>query len=915
MYIPTATYRIQLNKDFTFANLASILDYLNALGVSTIYASPILKARPGSAHGYDGVNADEINPEIGTEEEFEEISKNILLKGMGWLQDIAPNHMAYHHDNAWLVDILEKGPQSRYYRFFDINWNDPDPKYRGKIMTPFLGGSLQEALSRNELKIAYDENGFSIHYFENRYPLSIGTYELILNQCKTYFSDQYDLLDPLFQSYVQLVEKAVVIAQDNSVVEEEWETYKSALYQFYSERKVFRNAIETVLKKINTDQASLLYLLERQNYVLSHWQVTEGQINYRRFFTINDLICLDINNPEVFERYHRFLKRLWEKQLIQGLRIDHIDGMFNPGRYLQRLRNLFGDELYIVIEKILEWEESLPLHWPAQGATGYGFLSTISHLFTDWRNKDKLTRLYYDFIGEEPDYHSLVAEKKYFILTNRMKGELNNLFHQMKMLNLMPDGFMEARLKEALAAFLVMHPVYRIYPTQYPLHQRDVNILRTAYNEAVKWRPELFEELSFLFSLFTEPPSEDGLYAENKLYYLMRCEQYTGPLEAKGVEDTTFYLYNRLISHNEVGDSPDIFGISLEEFHERMIERQFVASGALNATATHDTKRGEDMRLRMNVVSELPDEWEQNVRHWRELNKVFKKNKDGREIPEANDEYFIYQTLCGVYPMEGGVDETFVERIKNYMMKVVREGKRNSNWGSPDQIYEFGVFDFIKQILDEKNPFLKEALPFIRKISRYGMIYSLTQTLLKTTVPGVPDVYQGCELWDLSLVDPDNRRAVDYELRWNMLQDIRNSGDMASLIRVMTDNWTSGKIKLFTLFKILQERKDLADLFRYGRYIPAQVEGDRKRHAIGFYRNYNDQWSLSAAPRRLSSIMAHEEMPLSPLWRNTHIRIPSKAPKIWKNVFTDETYAFDDLMYFKDIFAHFPVVFLTGLNA
>lgn len=912
MYIPSATYRIQFHKDFTFRRLGSILEYLNALGVSTIYASPVLKARPGSAHGYDGVSADEINPEIGTEEELEEIGKKILLKGMGWLQDIAPNHMAYHHENAWLMDVLEKGQRSRYYRFFDVNWNDPDPRFRGKVMTPFLGGSQEEIISRNELKVDYDENGFSFKYFENRYPLSIESYELILNQCKTRLSDQYDVLDPLFQSYMQLLERASAFAQDKSVVEEEWETYKASLRRFYTERKVFSDAIGAVLNKLNGDQASINYLLDRQYYVLCHWQLTESKINYRRFFTINDLICLDIDNPEVFERYHRYIKRLWEKQLIQGLRIDHIDGMFNPGRYLQRLRKLFGDELYIVIEKILEWEESLPLYWPAQGATGYGFLSTISHLFTDWRNREKLTRSYHDFIGEEPDYRELVAEKKYFILANRMAGELNNLFHQMKMLNLMPDGFDETKLREALAAFLVMHPVYRIYPAQYPLHQREVNILRAAYNEAVKWKPELSRELSFLFSLFADPPAEEGLYADNKLYFLMRCEQFTGPLEAKGVEDTTFYLFNRLISHNEVGDSPAIFGISLEEFHERMIERQLVASGALNATATHDTKRGEDMRLRINVISELPDEWEQNVRQWRELNKPFKKKR--REIPDANDEYFIYQTLCGAYPMEGSVDETFVERIKNYMMKVVREGKRNSNWGSPDQIYEFGVFDFIKQILDEKNPFLKAALPFIRKITRYGMVYSLTQTLLKATAPGVPDVYQGCELWDLSLVDPDNRRPVDYDLRWNMLQDIRNSGDSISLIKAMKGDWASGKIKLFTLYKALQERKDFPGLFKHGAYAPAQIEGDRKRHAIGFFRNYNEQWSLTVVPRRLASIMPPEEMPSSPLWRNTHVRLPSKAPKVWRNVFTGETFGFDDLMYFKDIFAHFPVALLTGLN-
>lgn len=916
MYIPTATYRIQLNKDFKFKDLYAILDYLNSLGVSTIYASPFLKARPGSSHGYDGVSAEEINPEIGTEEEFEEIGRKIIPLGMGWLQDIAPNHMAFHHSNQWLVDVLEKGQKSRYYRFFDINWNDPDPKYKGKVMAPFLGGQVEEALSRNELQLAYDEEGFYFKYFESHYPLCVESYELILSQCKSYFSDQYDIVDSLFQAYLQLVEKASTFNQEKTLVDEEWQSYKSSLYQYYSERKIFRDAIDTVLQKMNRDQATLFYLLERQHFVLAHWQITESRINFRRFFTINELICLDINNPEVFERYHRFLKRLWEKQLIQGLRIDHIDGLFNPGKYLQRLRNLFGDELYIVIEKILEWEESLPLHWPAQGATGYGFLSTISHLFTDWRNKGKLTRQYHDFIGNQPDYRQLVAEKKYFILNNRMGGELNNLFHQMKMLNLMPNQEVNPeRMKDALATFLVMHPVYRVYPTQYPLYQKDVNILKHAYNEALKWKPELKSELNYIFNLLTEPPAEDGLIAENKLYFLMRGQQFTGPLEAKGVEDTTFYLFNRLISHNEVGDSPAIFGISLEEFHERMIERQLVASGALNATATHDTKRGEDMRMRINVISELPEEWERQVKLWKDLNSRFRKNKDNRTIPDENDEYFIYQTICGVFPMEGQIDETFVERIRNYMLKVVREGKENSSWANPDQIYEFGVFDFINQALEKNSPFLTAALPFIRKITRYGMIYSLAQTLLKGTAPGVPDVYQGCELWDLSLVDPDNRRPVDYELRDKMLQDIRNSGDQLSLIRALSDDWISGKIKLFVLYKTLQERKDFPDLFKSGSYIPAQIEGDHEQNAIGFFRNYKDQWSFSAAPMHLTTFVSESQAPTGNIWRNTHLRIPARAPKIWKNVFTDETLGFDDLMYFKDIFAHFPVVLLTGMNS
>jgi (1->4)-alpha-D-glucan 1-alpha-D-glucosylmutase len=917
MYIPSATYRVQLNQEFTFQDLDQIVDYLNSLGISTIYASPFLRSRPGSLHGYDGIDPEMIDPEIGTEEEFETLRKKLGDRGMGWLQDIAPNHMAFHHKNRWLCDVLEKGPKSRYYQHFDINWNDSDPKLKDKVMVPFLGGTIEEILSRNEIRIVIEEEGFFFKYFDDFYPLNIRSYELILNQGKSHFINVYESVGTELQRYMSFLAKTTKFAEEKEIVDEEWQIFKINFYHEYKDSHDIKRAIDIVLDNINSDQASLFYLLERQHYVLAHWQLTEKQINYRRFFTINDLICLDINNAEVFEAYHRYLKRLYDKQLIQGLRIDHIDGLFNPGTYLHRLRNFFGEELYIVVEKILEWEEALPVHWPEQGTTGYGFMSTISHLFTDWQNKKKLDHFYQEVIEDKPDYRQLVSEKKYFILNERMGGELNNLFDQMKMLNLMPDdelGLNEEKLKEALAVFLVMHPVYRIYPTQYPLHHRDIGIIKAAYHEAEKWNPELRMELKYLFKLFTEPPEEDQMIAESKLYFLMRCQQFTGPLEAKGVEDTTFYLYNRLISHNEVGDSPEIFGISQQEFHERMIERQLIAPHALNATATHDTKRGEDTRIRINVISELPEQWSKAVRKWREINQQFIKHKDGMVIPEPNDEYFIYQTICGAFPMDGQTDDSFKERIKEYMLKVVREGKQNSSWAAPNQIYEFGVFEFINQILNQENKFIAEATPFIKKITHYGIIYSLAQQILKLTAPGVPDIYQGCELWDLSLVDPDNRRPVDYEQRKNMLSEITESGRSESLIRYLMENKESGNIKLYTIYKALTERNSLFSLFKYGKYIPAVILGDFKNYATGFFRNFKNQWSLTIVPHHLVSFIPENALPLKHIWHNTHLRVPPKAPKVWKNIFTDETYGFDDNMFFKDIFASFPIVFLTGIS-
>ena len=913
MYIPVSTYRIQLSDQFTFKDLKEILPYLHELGISTIYASPILQARPGSQHGYDGINPDKINPEIGDEAEFEAIGRNLKDMGMGWLQDIVPNHLAFHPLNPWLRDIFEKGPKSLYYHFFDVNWNHPD--YQGKIMAPFLGGPMKEVLSRNEISVTFNEDGFHLKYYEHEYPVSIPSYESILNQGAQYLTDEYDQINDVRSTYSGLLDNLGNIIHFEEVIDERWESFKKSLYHNYQSNTAFSAALDKAIETINKDHATLSYLLGQQYFVLTHWQASETSINYRRFFTINDLICLDINHSEVFEQYHRGLKRLAEKGLIQGLRIDHIDGLFNPGLYLRRIKNHFGRNTYLVVEKILEWEESLPVYWPSQGATGYGFLATISHLFTDWRNRGKITRIYQSIIGHEPDYRQLVAEKKQFVLKKRMGGELNNLFHQMKMLNLFPSREEELapdKLKEALATFLVMHPVYRIYPTQYPLHVREVNILRRACNEAIRWKPELEHELTFLFRLFTETPEEDELYEANKLYFLMRCQQFTGPLEAKGVEDTTFYLYNRLISHNEVGDTPELFGISQDEFHERMIERQALDPYALNATATHDTKRGEDMRVRINVISEIPDEWEENVKHWMKLNEPFVKTRDGVRIPDYNDEYFLYQTLCGAFPMNGEIEENFAERIKEYMTKALREGKKNSNWSAPNQIYEYGVFDFINQILNPDHKFLSEARPFIKKLTNFGMIYSLAQLILKLTVPGVPDTFQGRELWDLSLVDPDNRRPVDYELRKRLLAEMKQEKDELQLTRRLLQERENGRIKLYTFFKAINARKANYRLFQDGAYIPGLINGSCKDCAVGFYRNLDNQWSLTMAPQNLSSLLGEDWGSLNGIWNDTAIQLPDKAPAQWRNIFTGQTYEFKNIIHLNPIFADYPVVFLMG---
>ncbi len=916
MYIPSATYRVQLSNKFDFKKLNQIVDYLYNLGISTVYASPILQATPGSQHGYDVINPERINPEIGSWQELKQINRKLHDKNMGWLQDMVPNHMAFSFLNPWLRDIMEKGPDSKYYEFFDITWKNDDSELDGKMMAPFLGAPLEEILGRKEIAIHFDHDGFSLKYYDQQYPLSLKSYYHLMLQVKSILQMDDDIDGTLEQEIFKMLEQSENLQDISRHDYDKVLQFKKDVNKMYQANSSFTKLLDKTLSKINQDQAYLQYLLEFQYFLPCHWQETEKRINYRRFFTINDLISLRMQDEDVFQQYHAFLKTLFDQDLIHGLRVDHIDGLFNPNDYLQKVRDHFGKDLYLVVEKILEWEESLPIFWPAQGTTGYGFLASVSHLFTDWRNKERFNDIYKDLVGEEQEYHDLVMEKKYFIIKERMGGELNNLIMLMKQLQLYPDEgrFEDENFAEALAVFMIAHPVYRIYPTQYPLSQGDLSMLKQAYLQASNWRSELKKELKYIFDLFTETRGSNKLINDNKLFFLMRSQQFTGPLEAKGVEDTTFYLYNRLISHNEVGDSPEIFGISFQEFHEKMMARQVLAPHALSATATHDTKRGEDMRVRTNIISELPDEWHQAVKQWKQINMGAKKSFNGKQSPDDNDEYFIYQTIVGALPMDGSINEELRQRLREYMTKVLREGKRNSSWSNPNQQYEFGVHDFLNTILQENSKFMQAARPFLKKVTHFGFINSLSQVLLKITAPGVPDVYQGTEFWDLNLVDPDNRRPVDYELREKILKDIQEAynHDPIQLIDSLLQSKEDGRIKLFTLYKSLIERRRSQKLFSKGKYIPLHFSGSGYWHLVGYARHYQNQWALIVLPRHLVHFLNEGEYPHQvQTWEDTILHLPKGAPRNWRSTFSGRMLNFENqVVRVNELFTNFPIVFL-----
>ena len=809
MLNPIATYRIQFNKEFTFADFRKIIPYLHDLGIQTIYASPIMEASPGSMHGYDTVNPLRINPEIGTEAELIEISGILKEKGMNWVQDIVPNHMAYHSNNKWLMDVLEKGEASDYYKFFDLNWSG---KGFEPIMTPFLGDDLEKVIADAELKVVLQEGRFVFDYSGNIWPLN--------------------------------------------------EAAQQSLKQ--------KN-----LDQLNQDAKALLELANKQNYRLCNWQETDKKINYRRFFTVNSLICLNIQDPEVFKAYHEYIFALLKRGIFQGLRVDHIDGLFDPEVYLELLRESAGADTYIVIEKILEQGEELPIAWPVQGTTGYDFLATVNNLFTNQHAEDAFSAYYKDIAESSDSIEAQIWTKKAAILKDHMGGELNNLVDLYYSLNLQeehpqldPDV-----LKDTLAALLIHCPVYRFYGGGFPLSKPETLELTSLLDQISN--KELQPAVDALKQIwFERPKSLNKDFNKRAAQFYKRCMQFSGPLMAKGVEDTLMYTYNRFVGKNEVGDSPEGFGISKQAFHESMQTRQKYWPTALSGTSTHDTKRGEDVRARLNVLTDLPEAWLELVQQWN-------AQAVGAEQPDLNDIYFIYQTIIGSHPMPDIIEPDYLERMDAYLQKALREAKRHTGWSAPAVSYEEAAQVFSRKFIDASGAYAESFNPFFRKVADYGIINSLAQATVKFTAPGVPDVYQGTELWDLSLVDPDNRRPVDYEKRTAWLKEIQEGVSIEDL----WENRYEGKIKLWLQHLLLQDRKENPDDYRSASYIPLEVKGKFADHILAFGRRGVQSSTVVVLPLHIAALCEAEKTDMFSLnWKNTRIEIPAGAPEAWRNL-------------------------------
>jgi (1->4)-alpha-D-glucan 1-alpha-D-glucosylmutase len=885
MLHPSSTYRIQFNKNFTFQHVEQIIDYLDQLGISTIYASPIFKAMNGSDHGYDVVNPNIINDEIGTLDELRALSKKLKGKGFSWIQDIVPNHMSVIDSNFRLWDVLERGRTSTYGNYFDIDWDHPQLK--NKIMLPLLEASLQKCIEEKKVILRFAENGFEICYYDHHYPVKADSYDWLFSQCGV----QKETYEKDLQEYV---------ANKNA----HYALWRNIKKQFIDKLLRSREKIEAGIKHINENSELLLQIVNDQFFQLEWYEEADRIINYRRFFTINSLICVRIEDENVFNDYHQLIKQLYDEGLIQGLRIDHIDGLKDPAGYIKRLRNFLGKDCYIIAEKILEIKEQLPGSFDLQGTSGYEFLSYINQVLTDMKGSEKLVAFYNQHAPDFQNYYDIVFDRKFSFLEKYMRGEWDNLVRLLLSLNIIEDkSINHEEIHQALGIFMAAFPVYRVYIDQFPVDEISRQIVSKSFEDAENRAPQLNLAFHALKKIFID----SGEKQNARLQFIQRLMQFTGPLTAKGVEDTTFYLYNPLISHNEVGDLPCVLGIPVNGFHEKMQQRRQTNPLSLNSTSTHDTKRGEDARVRINVLSELTNEWIALVTHWQQINAAFKKKVKGVLAPVFNDQYFLYQSIVGGFPEDLNTTDEDKDRLKWFYTKALRESKFFSTPSRPDDEYEKACMDFIDALFDPSHAFLSGIVPFVRKVKLYAEIYSLSQVVIKSTAPGIPDFYQGSELWDLSYVDPDNRRQVNYDLRKNLMNELlqNEKHSLEDALCWSQDKLLVGGQKMFTTKTILQYRKANNDLFVEGDYIPLEVE-EGKRKVIAYARRKEHKWVMVVIP---TGLVAEQKAG----WEGISISMPTDAPKQWKNIFTSEIVFTNGALELKEIFNQFPVAVFESL--
>ena len=954
---PLSTYRLQFNREFTFRDAAKLVPYLASLGITQCYASPYLRARPGSMHGYDIIDHHSLNPEIGGPEDYEAFVTELHRHGMGQILDIVPNHMGVMgSDNAWWLDVLENGEASTYADFFDIDWDPIKDELQGKVLIPILDDQYGTVLERGDLKLVFDaERGeFSIFYHEHRFPINPREYprilgfriELLEQKLGAIHGDVLEL-QSIKTAFGHLPTRHELTPEKIAERNREKEVQKRRLASLCARSPEIKQFLLGNVASLNgtagdSRSFDLLHeLIKAQAYRLAQWRVAADDINYRRFFNINDLAALRMENHTVSQVTHQFILDLVEQGKVNGLRIDHPDGLYDPAKYFRDLlRGIAGSTstanrkdkpAYLIVEKILIGDERLRKEWPVHGTTGYEFANLVNGLFVDPTAATRVERIYRSFVGETIDYEDLVYDSKKLILTVALASELNvlaNLLSRIALSNRRTCDFTVNSLRSALAEIIACFPVYRTYVSDREVSAEDRRYIEQGVaagrkkSKAADLSVFDFIRRVLLVDMSGEEPE---WYRRAIVRFAMKFQQVTSAVMAKGLEDTAFYRYNRLVSVNEVGGDPGRFGVSVEEFHRANQKRFECWPHSMLATSTHDTKRSEDVRARINVLSEIPAAWRLSLRRWRDLNRSRKRWVDGKPAPHRNDEYLLYQTLVGAWPaepMNGDDWQKFTDRIEQYMLKAVREAKEHTSWENPNSEYEAAMSQFVRAILDRgrKNRFLGNFAEFHERVSRVGMFNSLSQVLLKLMSPGVADIYQGNELWNYSLVDPDNRRPVDYGRRQKIFRELRRAaqaapGNLASFASGLLDGMEDGRIKLYATWKAMCFRKQHAELFQAGAYIPLAVGGHKAEHVCAFARERAGLVAIIAVPRLCAMLLAdRKDRPTGvEVWGDTRIELPPEIRKAsYRNVFTGEEIAADEYgqgarLALASVLGNFPV--------
>jgi (1->4)-alpha-D-glucan 1-alpha-D-glucosylmutase len=987
-HIPSATYRVQLNRYFTFEQAREQVEYLRRLGISDLYASPYFAANAGSLHGYDIVNHNELNPEIGSQDDYDALVAELHRAGMYQVLDIVPNHMGIGQlGNTWWLDVLENGPASVYAPYFDIEWDPINTKITNKVLLPILGDQYGKVLENQELRLSFlpEDGAFRLHYYDRTFPIEPGSYQAILDYDKAALIEELGAESEAALEYQSILTALQHLpppdeADRDRVLERnrEKEIIKRRLASLCAAEPRVPAHVERSVSAFNGMAGEprsfdlLDRLLDAQPYRLSFWRIAGEEINYRRFFDINELAAIQVDQLPVFEETHRTILQLLAAGKANGLRIDHIDGLLDPAGYLENVQrgyvlavcracmdelaepipdaerpaleaavlerfagpDAFFQPLYTLVEKILGRGESLPADWATYGTTGYEFTNAVNGLFVNRANAKAFDALYTTFTDETVKFADLAYESKKQIMRLSLSSEINMLTNMLNRISQSDRRYRDFTLnsiRHAIREVIACFPVYRTYITaRRPVpDKRDQSFVETAVARAKQRNPAtdltIFDFLRDILVLKDYAGLSDADQMAH-MKFVLKFQQVTGPVIAKGLEDTAFYVYNRLISLNEVGGEPGYFGLSPADFHKQQSDRQRRWPAALLTTSTHDTKRSEDVRARIDVLSERPKEWRTAVRRWARANRKYKRSVDGQLAPSPNEEYFLYQTLLGVWPCEAGLDdaayEDLLSRVDAYMRKALNEAKVHSSWVNTNEPYVAAVSDFIRAILrrDEDNRFLPDFLAFQQEITHYGAFNSLAQVLLKITSPGVPDIYQGTELWDFSLVDPDNRRPVDYGLRRRLLDEVAAVTDPAGAAALMEAR-ADGRIKLFVTSRALTYRRDHADLFQAGAYTPLVAQGRHAECSVAFARSAGDRQVITVVPVLAAGLAKSGERitPVGAVWSDTWLEVPgATAGQAFRNLFTGEVVEAEERngkagLALEQVLAVFPVALLERI--